>query len=90
MGTRRPRPRHAGTVGAEAGLGRGDARRPRLRGGVPRAGDPVLRSKYEVRGADGEIRKWKWLAYCPVCGKRLRVVFGKPWSIVKGVEVVDE
>lgn len=23
----------------------------------------LLRSKYEVRGADGEIRKWKWLAY---------------------------
>lgn len=50
----------------------------------------LLRSKYEVRDADGEIRKWKWLAYCPVCGKRLRVVFGKPWSIVKGAEVVDE
>lgn len=28
--------------------------------------------------------------YCPECGKRLKVVFGKPWGIVKGVEVVDE
>lgn len=50
----------------------------------------MLRSKYEVRGADGEIRKWKWLAYCPVCGKRLRVVFGEPWNTVKGAEVVGE
>lgn len=50
----------------------------------------LLRSKYEVRGADGGIKKWNWLQWCPVCGKRLRVVFGKPWNCVKGVEVVDE
>lgn len=50
----------------------------------------LLRSKYEVRDADGKILKWKWLAYCPVCGKRLRVVFGKPWNCVEGAEVVDD
>lgn len=51
----------------------------------------LLRSKYEVRDADGEILKWKWLAYCPVCGKRLKVVRDKElFNCVRGVEVVDE
>lgn len=49
-----------------------------------------LRSKYEIRGEDGSIRKWKWLQWCPVCGTHLRVVFGEPWHIVKGAEVVNE
>lgn len=49
----------------------------------------MLRSKYEVRDG-GEIRKWKWLSYCPVCGTRLKVVFGKPWNCVEGAEVVDD
>lgn len=30
-----------------------------------------LRSKYEIRGGDGSIRKWKWLQWCPVCGQCL-------------------
>ena len=50
----------------------------------------LLRSKYEVRSADRSIKQWSWLQWCPVCGKRLRVVFGKPFNCVKGAEVVDE
>ena len=51
----------------------------------------LLRSKYETRCADGSIKSWRWLQWCPVCGKRLRVVRDKElFNCVRGVEAVDE
>ena len=40
----------------------------------------MLRSKYEVRAISGEIRRWRWLRWCPVCGTPLKVVFGEPFN----------
>lgn len=31
----------------------------------------MLRSKYEIRTEAGEIRRWKWLRWCPMCGRKL-------------------
>lgn len=51
----------------------------------------LLRSKYEVRDADGGIKSWRWLQWCPCCGTRLKVVRDKElFNCVKGVEVVNE
>lgn len=47
----------------------------------------MLRSKYEIRTDVGEIKRWKWLRWCPVCGTPLKVVFGEPWNYVEGAEI---
>lgn len=45
----------------------------------------LLRSKYEKRTARGDIKRWSWLRWCPVCGTPLKVVFGE-FGSVKGAE----
>ena len=47
----------------------------------------MLRSRYEARTITGEIRRWRWLRWCPVCGTPLKVVFGEPFNRVEGAEI---
>lgn len=47
----------------------------------------LLRSKFEKRTERGDIKRWSWLRWCPVCGTPLKVVFGEPFNRVEGVEV---